>query len=162
MSDPIEGLELPLSEIAPVSGALLGPLAEPRLGARASEGVDLILEGFLLHHGSPRKVNSPDLDHRLLAGDYCSATGLVRVAETGDLGAITALSRLIALSSAMVADGMREVLPALWRITAWTLGQDDAARERLPGVIDLIISGEKAETPPEHDSLDRHLREAFA
>ena len=161
MSPPIDGLDLPLSAVTPASGALLAPLAEPRLGARASEGVDLILEGFLLHHGSPARATSPEPDERLLAGDYCYATGLVQVAETGDLGAIRALSRLIAISSAVVADGLREVLPGLWRHTAAALGADDGAREQLAELMDRIAAGETTDLQTDDDAVGHRLREAF-
>lgn len=160
MSPPVEGLDLPLSEIAPRSGTILAGLAEPRLGVRASEGVDLILEGFLLHHGTPQRVDSTVADHRLLAGDYCFAAGLVRVAETGDLGAIDALSRLIAISTGVVAEGTPEMLPALWRTTASALGSDDDAREGLGEAIDRILSGAGAGDAVD-DPVDRRLREAF-
>lgn len=158
---PIDGLDLPLSEVTPSSGALLAPLAAPRLGGRASQGVDLILEGFLLHHGEPQKATSPEPDDRLLAGDYCFAAGLVRVAEAGDLGAIEALSRLIAVSSGVVADGHTEILPNLWRTTAAALGGDDAARVELPGTIDRIIAGQ-ANGAGAGDRIDQRLKEAFA
>lgn len=162
MTEPIAGLDLPLTEITPRTGSLLAPLAEPRLGAHASEGVDLILEGFLLHHGAPQRVTSSQPDDRLLAGDYCFAAGLVRVAEAGDLGAIQALSRLIAVSSAAVADGMREALPALWRMTASALGADDAAREQLAEAIDRTLAGESADGEFDEDAIGQRLREAFA
>lgn len=97
--------------------APLAPLIQPPLSAHQAGGLDLILEGFLLHHGRSRGEPSGDPGHRVLSGDYCYADGLVRVAEAGDLFVIEALSDLIALGAGLVARGRRRDLPPLWRAT---------------------------------------------
>ena len=71
----------------------------PVFGALAPErfvlGVETIYEGYLLHYGRPRLFAPPDEDVGLLLGDYLYAHGLVRIAATGDLDAVTALAELI-------------------------------------------------------------------
>lgn len=94
------------------------PLVCPPLRHEHALGLDLILEGFLLHHGTPRYVAPTDLGTSVLAGDYCYAQGLVRVAATGDLSVVKALSDLVALSAAAVAADRHEDLLPLWRTTA--------------------------------------------
>ena len=59
---------------------VLVPLACPPLPEAEAVGLDLILEGFLLHHGRPRQLSIDDPGRRVLAGDYCYAQGLVRMA----------------------------------------------------------------------------------
>ncbi len=73
--------------IEPDPGAIVAPLAAPALDGERADGLDLILEGFLLHHGSPRHLQVAD-GKRILAGDYCYAHGLVHVAKAGDLTVI--------------------------------------------------------------------------
>jgi len=95
--------------------ALLAPLVTPPLSPAQAAGVDLILEGFLAHHGTPRQlVADADTGTRVLAGDYCYASGLVAVAASGDLFVIRALGGLVAVSAGLVAAGRRTDLPALW------------------------------------------------
>jgi hypothetical protein len=96
---------------------LLAPRVSPPLAAGHAEGLDLILEGFLAHHGRPRHLASTAQGDRVLAGDYCYAAGLVRVAGAGDLFVIEALANLVALSAGLVADGRRDALSALWGAT---------------------------------------------
>jgi hypothetical protein len=154
MTSPLADCALPLTLTDPHPPHVLAPLGAKRLAAHA-DGLDLILEGFLLHHGRPRLSCSDDADARLLAGDYCYASGLVRVAEAGDLGAIDALSRLIALSSALVADGERETIAPLWTATAGAIGEPDESRERLAAAVARLRDGDRdpinalAESHPE-------------
>lgn len=94
---------------------LLGPLVTPPLTPEQAAGVDLILEGFLAHHGTPRQLaDDADTGTRVLAGDYCYASGLVAVAAAGDLFVIRALGGLVAVSAGLVAAARRPDLPALW------------------------------------------------
>jgi hypothetical protein len=90
----------------------------PPLSPEHAAGMDLILEGFLLHHGRPRHLDLPERGPRVLAGDYCYANGLVRVADAGDLFVIEALSDLISLGAGLAARGERSSLAPLWRATA--------------------------------------------
>lgn len=116
--------------VHPPPPPLLGPLVTPPLAPGQAAGLDLILEGFLLHHGRPRHLALAERGERVLAGDYCYAHGLVRVAAAGDLFVIEALSDLIALGAGLVATGERDALPDLWRATAAAIAADGAERER--------------------------------
>jgi len=85
------------------------PEHEPVFGELVPErfalGVETIYEGYLLHYGRPRLFGPPDDDVALLLGDYLYAHGLVRVAATGDLGAVAALAELISTCAALRAEG---------------------------------------------------------
>ena len=100
--------------VEPAPAPVITPLASPPLPHAEAAGLDLILEGFLLHHGRPRQLDIADAGRRVLAGDYCYAQGLVRMAASGDLVVIEELADLIALGAAAVADGRREALAPLW------------------------------------------------
>lgn len=113
--------------VSPVPDPVVAPLAAPALSGEAATGLDLILEGFLLHHGTPRLVRMAD-DDRILAGDFCYAEGLVRVASVNDLRIIRELSDLIALSASLVATHDDAHLPDLWRATVAVIAHDDPAR----------------------------------
>lgn len=104
--------------VDPPADPLLAPLITPPLTPWQAAGLDLILEGFLLHHGRPRYLRLSDRGRAVLAGDYCYAHGLVRIADAGDLFLIEALSDLIALGAGLVATGERAALAPLWRGTA--------------------------------------------
>ncbi len=114
--------------IEPDPGAIVAPLAAPALDGERADGLDLILEGFLLHHGSPRHLQVAD-GKRILAGDYCYAHGLVHVAKAGDLTVIALLADLVALSASLVATGDRDALPALWRSTVAVIARRERAQE---------------------------------
>jgi hypothetical protein len=108
---------------------VLGPLVAAAAGD-AAEGPDralvmeAVLEGYLLHFGSSRLLDTDDRDLRLLAGDYMYALGLSRLAGLGDLEAVRALAELITLSARHHAaePGDQQPLDALWVITALALG----------------------------------------
>ena len=115
--------------LAPAPTAeVLGPL----VAAAAQDGtegperalvMEAVLEGYLLHFGSSRLLDTDDRDLRLLAGDYMYALGLSRLARLGDLEAVRALAELITLSArhhAAAAD--QQPLDALWVLTALALG----------------------------------------
>jgi hypothetical protein len=102
--------------IEPAAAPLLAPLVSPPLSPDEAAGLDLILEGFLLHHGTARHL-SPAPGREVLAGDYCYAYGLVRIAAAGDLFVVEALADLIAIGAGLVAAGDRASLVPLWRAT---------------------------------------------
>jgi hypothetical protein len=104
--------------VEPPPAALLAPLVAPPLTPGQAAGLDLILEGFLLHHGRARHLAPSEPGREVLAGDYCYAHGLVRIAEAGDLFVIEVLADLIALGAGIVASGGRDALAPLWRATA--------------------------------------------
>ena len=70
--------------------------------------LESILEGYLLHYGRSRLVDTADEDLRLLAGDHLYALGLSRLASLGDLDAVRALADLITLCARAHADARRE------------------------------------------------------
>lgn len=97
---------------------VLVPMVTPPLAHEHALGLELILEGFLLHHGTSRHAGVVEMGAAVLGGDYCYAQGLVRVAATGDLAIVEALADLVALSSAAMAADRADDLVALWRCTA--------------------------------------------
>ncbi len=141
------GLAAELRE--PPADPLLAPLASPPLTPGQAAGLDLILEGFLLHHGRPRHVAPSEPGREVLAGDYCYAHGLVRVAEAGDLFVIEALADLIALGAGLVASGDRGALAPLWRATTAAIAarrspEGDAVGARLLEAKRRLRAGEGA------------------
>lgn len=89
--------------------------------------VECVLEGYLLHYGTARVIDTEDGDLRLLAGDYMYALGLSRLARLGDLDAVGALADLISQSARYQAMGWAEgeggdALAALWVLTALAVG----------------------------------------
>jgi hypothetical protein len=89
--------------------------------------VEAIREGHRLHTGAPRTVTSAEPDLALLAGDRLYALGLAKLAERGDLEAISELADVIALCALAQASGD----PALAE-RAWTAGTDALAHGRGP------------------------------
>jgi len=117
----IEEPQLARRLVDPEPEPLLSPVVTPPLAPEEARGLDLILEGFLLHHAEPRMLDIPDGGQRVLAGDYCYAQGLARVTAAGDLLVIDVLSALISEASGLVARGDRHSLPALWGATTITI-----------------------------------------
>ena len=115
--------------IDPAADPLLAPLVTPPLEPDQAIGLDLILEGFLLHHGSPRHVAPAAPGRGVLAGDYCYAHGLVRITQAGDLFVVSALADLIALGAGLVAGGERGGLVPLWRATTAAIAARRGPRE---------------------------------
>ena len=106
------------------------------LGRRSENGrpgpelalvLESILEGYLLHFGRSRLLDTADEDLRLLAGDHLYALGLSRLARLGDLDAVRALADLITLCARAHADagangGPAGAPAALWLLTALAVG----------------------------------------
>jgi hypothetical protein len=134
--------------VEPAAEPLLAPLVAPPLTPDQAAGLDLILEGFLLHHGRPRHLSPSEPGREVLAGDYCYAHGLVRIAEAGDLFVIEALADLIALGAGVVASGRREALEPLWRATAAAIAArgsaaaDDVAARLIEAKRRLRVDGD--------------------
>ncbi|MGZ8783721.1 MAG: hypothetical protein ACXWZB_09525 [Gaiellaceae bacterium] len=84
------------------------PERTPVFGALAPErfalGVETIYEGYLVHFGRSRLFAPPDEDVALLLGDYLYAHGLVHIAATGELDAVSALAELISTCAALRAE----------------------------------------------------------
>ena len=118
-----------LAEIVAASDPALAPHAvrdpEPgRFGdVQGTRGfvLEAVYEGYLMHYGRPRAFAGMDQDLRLLAGDALYALGLARLAETGDLDAVAALSDLISASARAHAEGRSEEAEALWESSARAL-----------------------------------------
>lgn len=134
--------------LEPAAEPLLAPLVAPPLTPDQAAGLDLILEGFLLHHGRPRHLSPSEPGREVLAGDYCYAHGLVRIADAGDLFVIEALADLIALGAGVVAAGRREALEPLWRATAAAIAArgsaaaDDVAARLIEAKRRLRVDGD--------------------
>jgi hypothetical protein len=98
-----------------------------RSGPELALVLESILEGYLLHYGRSRLVDTADEDLRLLAGDHLYAVGLSRLASLGDLDAVRALADLITLCARAHADAGANGDPArapaaLWLLTALAVG----------------------------------------
>ena len=100
-------------------------LGEPRFAL----GIETIYEGYLLHYGRPRLFSPADADTALLLGDYLYAHGLVRVAETGSIGAVHDLAELISLCAQARAE-RRDGEGIAWAATAALLGQGTLTNAR--------------------------------
>jgi hypothetical protein len=98
-------------EASPVWGAVVAPscagaavyghLVDERFGF----GLEMIYEGYLVHHGASRAFLPPDREQAILLGDFLSAAGLVDICRAGDLDAVGTLASLIADVSDLRARG---------------------------------------------------------
>jgi hypothetical protein len=89
--------------------------------------VEEIREGYLQHYGEGRALRSSDPDLSLLAGDRLFALGLARLAELGDLEAVTELADVISLSAQAHAEGDPERAAAAWAAGAEAVGSGSTA-----------------------------------
>lgn len=121
--------------IEPPAAPLLSPLVHPPLSEYEAAGLDLILEGFLLHHGRPRHLTPSAPGREVLAGDYCYAHGLVRITGAGDLFVVEALADLIALGAGLVAAEAHDALAPLWRGTTAAIAARRGPREAEIGTL---------------------------
>jgi hypothetical protein len=99
--------------------------------------LEAVYEGYLMHYGTPRAFTGMDPDLRLLAGDSLYASALSRLADSGDLGAVTELADLISLSARAHAAGRLDVVEEMWLASAHALSSQGGpgarviARDRL-------------------------------
>jgi hypothetical protein len=100
--------------------------------ARYAHALETIYEGYLVHYGRPRLFSSRDVNTCLLLGDYLYAQGLVHLAATGSVEAVSDMAELISLSAHLRAERASGDGPA-WAATAALLGRGelDAARATL-------------------------------
>jgi hypothetical protein len=84
--------------------------------------LEMILEGSLLHYGRPRVVVTDDRDLALLLGDQLYALGLSRLAELGDLEAVSELADVISLLSQAQLSEDAELAGAIWDAGAVAVG----------------------------------------
>jgi len=122
--------------VAGLDGLLAGAVddtsvPEPELGAVVALGsraaahpaeyallVEAIREGYLQHYGTGRVVHAADPDLALLAGDRLYAFGLSRLAELGDLAAVTELADVISLAAQAQAEDDAARAERVWRAGA--------------------------------------------
>ena len=106
----------------------------PRAGEVLADGVEMIYEGYLVHHAPRGRVFAPtDREQGLLLGDYLYASGLVAVCAADDIEAIAALADLISLAAHLRAEGGDPLDGELWLATALYLAGprgDDLAEAR--------------------------------
>lgn len=102
--------------------AVFSPLAPRELAL----GVETVYEAYLVHYGTARLFEPPDPDEAVLLGDYLYAHGLVRIAETGGVGAVATMAELISRCAALRADGHAGD-GAAWVEAARALGGDPDA-----------------------------------
>lgn len=119
----------------PVDGDRPGPPQRAAEGPRAAGHeaeyellLEMILEGSLLHYGSPRVIHTDDPDLALLLGDELYALGLARLAALGDLEAVDVLADVISRIAQAAAEGEPDRAGAIWdegaRVVGW--GPDGA------------------------------------
>jgi hypothetical protein len=97
----------------------------PRAAGREDEYellLEMILEGSLLHYGRPRVVITDDRDLALLLGDQLYALGLSRLAELGDLEAVSELADVISLLSQAQLSEDSALAGAIWEAGAVAVG----------------------------------------
>ena len=99
-------------------------------------GLETVYEGYLAHYGHPRLFAPRDDDTALLLGDYLYAHGLVRIAASGDVDAVSELAELISRCAQLRADG-RDGDGQAWVDTALRLGGGDAAAEAIERALAL-------------------------
>ena len=119
---PDDGTERPLG---PPQTAAAGP----RAAGHESEYellVEMILEGSLLHYGSPRVIHTEDPDLALLLGDQLYALGLARLAALGDLEAVDVLADVISQIAQANAEGDPGRAGAIWEAGAREVGWGSA------------------------------------
>jgi hypothetical protein len=133
---------------------VFSPLAPPDHAL----GLETIYEGYLVHYGRSRLFAPDDRDTALLLGDYLYAHGLVHVAATGDVGAVSDLAELISLCAQARADG-RDGDGAAWAATASALsaGGLDEARAALREQRDSAPAEAAARRAAGDDAVDAAL-----
>jgi hypothetical protein len=115
---------------APASGSLEpGPAQKASSGPRAARHkqeyellLEMIVEGSLLHYGSPRVVHTDDPDLALLLGDQLYALGLARLTALGDLEAVAVLADVISGLARTHAEGNPGNAEAIWDWGATAIG----------------------------------------
>jgi hypothetical protein len=121
----------------PAAGTRRGPpqkaAAGPRAAGREAEYellLEMILEGSLLHYGSPRVVHTSDRDLALLLGDQLYALGLARLAAFGDLDSVAVLADVISELAQAHAEGDAARADEIWEAGAVAIGWGAGDRVR--------------------------------
>lgn len=111
-------------DVIRVELAALPRVDEQRATRARALGIEAIYEGWLLHRGVPRVVESDaPLDLRLLIGDWCYAAGLCEVADHGSLDDVGRLAALVADVSARGDEPVVELEAAWDQALAAMLGE---------------------------------------
>lgn len=92
-------------------------------GGTRARVLETVREGYLMHYGEPRALPGVDEDLKLLGGDAMYAIGLARLAEEGDLDAVTVLADLISACARAESEG-RDT-SALWERAAAALAHEN-------------------------------------
>jgi hypothetical protein len=88
--------------------------------------LEVVREAYLLHYGEPRALHDiEDADLKLLGGDAMYALGLARLADEGDLEAVTVLAGLI--SDCAQAESEGRDTAELWHAAATRLARPNHA-----------------------------------
>lgn len=138
-ADP--ALEVLAGTVRALGGLLAAAVTEPEPADRPGHGalaaagpraardpagyallVEAIREGYLQHYAAGRVVRPEDPDLALLAGDRLYALGLARLAEIGDLDAVTQLADVISLGAQAHAEGRPADADDAWRSGALAVG----------------------------------------
>jgi hypothetical protein len=110
-----------LDEPGPAQLAAAGP--RTRENERGYELlVEMILEGYRLHYETPVIVRPDDPDLALLLGDQLYALGLARLAELGDLDAVTELADVISLAAQAHSASDPDLARSVWEAGAVAVG----------------------------------------
>jgi hypothetical protein len=147
---------------APADDGVLGAAAAsgPRSNGREADiafVIEAIREGELLHYGAPRLFDAIEPDLALLAGDRLYALGLARLAELGDVEAVSELADVIALCAQARAEGRPELADAVWQAgvaaVGWGSSNDvdaakAAARAGDPGAADTLQAASRELSGP--------------
>jgi hypothetical protein len=143
---------------APTEDGALGAAAEAGPRSRGREAdigfvIEAIREGELLHYGAPRIFAAIDPDLALLAGDRLYALGLARLAQLGDVEAVSELADVIALCAQARAEERPELADAVWQagVAAVGWGPSDA--------VDAAKAAARAGDPGAADALQAASRE---
>jgi len=120
----------------------------PRTRSRADEYalvIEAVYEGYLLHYGGARVVQTDDADLALLAGDQLYALGLARLVALSDLAGVRELADVITLAALAQAGGEPELADVVWRAGAQAIAHGtDPEHERAK---DLLRAGAPEATP---------------
>ena len=142
---------------APTEDGALGAAAAagPRSSGREADVafvIEAIREGELLHYGAPRLFGAIEPDLALLAGDRLYALGLARLAELGDVEAVSELSDVIALCAQARAEGRPELADAVWQAGVAAVGWGSSA------AVDAAKAAARAGDPGAADALQAASR----
>ena len=120
----------PDDDVTPAAIVVDGPRTRSRADAYALV-VETVYEGYLLHYGEARIVQTDDADLALLAGDQLYALGLARLVALSDLDGVRELADVISLTAVAQANGDPALAADVWIAGARAIARGpDPAYER--------------------------------